>query len=757
MQTTLWLIALIALIVFLLKFRPLRRVLISRPILRWFKSVLPPMSETEKVAIDAGTTWWDAELFSGKPDWNQLLDTPAPVLTDEEQAFLDGPAEGLCSMLNDWQINNELNDLPEDVWQFMKEQRFFGIIIPKQYGGLEFSPRAQSEIVMKVATRSVAAAITVMVPNSLGPGELLLHYGTEDQKSHYLPKLAHGEEIPAFALTNPHAGSDAGAMPDVGVVCRGEYQGKETLGFRVNWQKRYITLGPVCTVLGLAFKARDPDGLLGDQKDLGITCALVPSNTKGVTIGARHDTGSAFQNGPNSGKDVFVPMDWIIGGQDQIGHGWKMLMNCLAVGRAISLPALGTGAGKLTSLTTGAYARIRKQFKTPIGRFEGVEEVLARIAGLTYRMDSARLLTAVALNQGEKPSVLSAILKYHNTEGMRQVINDAMDVHGGRAVCDGPNNYLQKAYQAIPVAITVEGANILTRSMIIFGQGAIRCHPYVLEEMSAAADPDKTSSLIQFDAVLFKHIPFTVGNALRSFFHGLTGARLAQAPQTSSLNTYYRQLSRMSAAFAFLADVAMLTLGGELKRRERLSARFGDVLSHLYMASAVLKRFEDDGAPDADRPFAEWALQDSLFTMQQAMEELLDNFPSRLLGRLLKIAVFPTGRPYRPPSDELGHRVASLLLEPSESRDRLTAGTFIKREESDPVGLLNITLDRVLEVEPIERQVKGASIEDAVNAGVINELEGAKLREYRRLVNDVIRVDEFASASERSQSSAHER
>lgn len=725
------------------------------------------MSDTEKAAIDAGTTWWDAEIFSGRPDWDKLLRTPAPAISDDEQAFLDGPVEELCGMLDDWRIN-ELNDLPEEVWRFLKEQRFFGIIIPKQYGGLEFSPRAQSEVVMKIATRSPSTAITVMVPNSLGPGELLLHYGTREQKAYYLPKLACGEEIPAFALTSPLAGSDAGAMPDVGLVCRAEFEGRETLGFCVNWEKRYITLGPVCTVLGLAFKATDPDGLLGDRKDLGITCALVPSNTKGVTIGARHDTGGAFQNGPNSGKDVFVPMEWIIGGREQIGQGWKMLMNCLSVGRAISLPALGTAAGKLASLTTGAYSRIRKQFRTPIGKFEGVEEVLARIAGLTYRMDSARLLTAVALNQGEKPAVLSAILKYHNTEGMRQVINDAMDVHGGRGVCHGPHNYLQNTYRIVPVAITVEGANILTRSMIIFGQGAIRCHPFVLQEMSAAADPDESAAVIRFDKVLFRHLRFTIANALRAFVLGLTAARVARSPRVRALGKYYRQLSRMSAAFAFIADVALLKLGGELKRRERLSARFGDVLSHLYMASAVLKRFEDDGAHEADLPFAEWALQDSLHMAQQQLEAILDNFPSRVLGSLLKFTVFPLGRAYRAPDDRLSHRVAALLLEPSESRNRLTSGTFVSSDESDPVALLNKTLERVNEIEPIERKASrycggdarlwahASSIQDAVDAGVINELEGAKLREYRQLLTDVIRVDEFAAVQLRSRNRARE-
>jgi len=746
-----------------------RRPLISSHALRWFRSVLPPMSATEKAAIDAGTTWWDAELFSGKPDWHQLMAAPTPELSDEEQAFLAGPVDELCEMLDDWQINHELNDLPEDVWQFMKKNRFFGIIVPKEYGGLQFSAHAQSEIVMKIATRSVAAAITVMVPNSLGPGELLLHYGTDKQKSHYLPRLAVGEEVPAFALTSPHAGSDAGAMPDVGVVCRETYQGSETLGFRVNWNKRYITLSPVCTVLGLAFRATDPQGLLGDRKNLGITCALVPAGATGVTIGARHEVGCAFQNGPNSGEDVFVPMEWIIGGQEQIGKGWKMLMNCLSVGRAISLPALGAAAGKVTSLTTGAYSRIRRQFNMPIGKFEGIEEVLARIGGLTYRMDASRLLTTVALDQGEKPSVLGAILKYHNTEGMRQVINDAMDIHAGRAICDGPTNYLQNSYRAVPVAITVEGANILTRSMIIFGQGAIRCHPYVLEEMAAAAETDETAAVQRFDAVFFKHIGLTIGNALRSLGHGLTGARFASSPKTKTGSKYYKQLTRMSAAFAFLADVAMLQLGGELKRRERISARFGDVLSHLYMASAALKKFADDGSPDADLPLVDWAVGDSLFQIQTSVKKILENFPSPLLGRLLKLIVLPFGQRYRAPADSTDHQVASLLLEPSASRDRLINGTFVSKSSDDPVALLHAALDRVTEAERIEETVatfhdrrsipatNDSFIREAQDAGAVNELDTAKLREYRALVDSIINVDAFAPLAEPAQTLVEKR
>ena len=742
-------------VVALLNVKPLRRRVFSTPLIKWFRKVLPPMSSTEAEAIDAGTVWWDAELFSGRPEWKKLLDRPVPDFSDRERAFINGPVEELCSRLDNWEIENELNDMPPEAWQFIKENRFFGMIIPKEYGGLEFSARAQSEVVMKIASRSVAAAVTVMVPNSLGPGELLLHYGTREQKDYYLPRLARGEEIPAFGLTGPFAGSDAGSMPDIGVVCKEIYNGKETLGFRVNWAKRYITLGPVATILGLAFKAEDPDGLLGGERELGITCALIPTNTPGVSIGKRHDPAAAFQNGPNTGKDVFVPMEWLIGGQDQIGRGWKMLMDCLSVGRAISLPALGTGAGKLAVLTTGAYARIRKQFRTPIGRFEGIEEALARIAGTTYRMDAGRCLTAAALDAGEKPSVLSAILKYQNTEGMRVALNDAMDVHAGKAVCRGRNNYLSGVYSTIPVAITVEGANILTRSMIIFGQGAIRCHPYVLREMRAAANPDPVAGLADFDDALFRHIGFTISNLTRSLVLALTGSRLASVPEASISTPYLKQLTRMSAGFAFMADVAMLTLGGELKRREKISGRFADVLSHLYLASAVVKQHEDSDRLVSEQPVVKWALEDSLYRVQQAMVGICDNFPIPLVGGLMRRVVMPLGPRLRPPSDQLGHRVAQLIQRPGEARDRLSAGLYFELDRHDPVGLAELCLRKVIASEPIEQKLRKAlgrniaphdfesAIAEGLAGGIVNDIEARTLREAMELTTLVIQVDEF--------------
>ena len=740
----------------LLNVYPLRRMLVTNHLLSWFRKVLPPISETERIAIDAGNTWWDADLFTGRPDWKKLLATPAAKLSDEEQAFLDGPVEEFCKSLDDWHITHDLNDLPPAAWEQIRKHRFFGMIIPKQYGGLGFSALAHSTVVMKIGTRSTSAAVTVMVPNSLGPGELLMHYGTQAQKDHYLPRLARGEEIPCFALTGPYVGSDAGALPDIGIICKGTCQGKETLGFRVSWDKRYITLAPIATVLGVAFKAYDPDHLLGDKVDLGITLGLIPTNLPGVEIGTRHNPlNAAFMNGPTRGKDVFIPFECLIGGTEYIGKGWMMLMNCLSVGRAISLPALGTGAGKHASRVTGAYARVRKQFRVPIGKFEGVEEALARIGGLTYRMDAARRLTAGALDRGEKPSVLSAILKYHCTEGMRQVLADAMDVHGGRGVMMGPRNYIARGYQAVPVSITVEGANILTRSMIIFGQGAIRAHPYLLKEMEAASSDDHAKAAVDFDRALFAHIGFTVSNAARSLFLGLTGALFTPAPVGGPTARYYRQLSRMSAAFTFTADVGLLMLGGEMKRKEKLSARYGDILSHLYLASAVLKQYEEQGQPEADLPLVEWACQDSLYAMQQALEGLLRNFPSRPMGWLMRLVVLPLGRPYAPASDRLGQRVAGMLLQPSDARDRLTRNAFTSQDPKDPVGRMEHALKQTLAAEPVEEKLQAglkkrltpanylSLVEQAAKDGVLDSREATLLRDAHAVARDAIDVDEF--------------
>ncbi|EZQ17266.1 acyl-CoA dehydrogenase [Halopseudomonas bauzanensis] len=735
-----------------------RRRSITTPLFHWFRKVLPPISDTEQEALDAGTVWWDGEIFSGRPDWNRLHSYPMPTLTAEEQAFLDGPVEELCSMTNEWQVTTELQDLPAPVWDFIKGNGFFGLIIPREYGGKGFSAYAHSQVAMKLASRSGDLGSTVMVPNSLGPAELLMQYGTDDQKQYYLPRLAAGQEVPCFALTSPEAGSDAGGMPDRGIVCRGQWQGEEVLGLSVTWEKRYITLGPVATLLGLAFKVYDPDGLLGDQEDLGITLALIPTDTEGVEIGRRHfPLNAAFMNGPNAGKDVFIPMDYLIGGQPMIGHGWKMLMNCLAVGRSISLPAGSTGAAKMTSMTTGAYARIRRQFNLPIGEFEGVQEALARIGGNTYVMDAARTMTAGAVDLGEKPAVLSGVVKYHLTERMRQCINDAMDVHGGKGICMGPKNYLGRGYQSVPISITVEGANILTRSMMIFGQGAIRCHPYVLQEMQATQDPDQDRAIARFDRLLFEHIGHALGNAAGSLLLGLTCGALVKTPGNDDTRAYYRQLSRLSAAFATLTDTSMLMLGGELKRRERLSARLGDVLSFIYLASATLKHYHDQGEPEEDLPLLRWGVEDLLAKIEQAMHEILLNFPDRCMGIALRVLIFPLGRRLKPPSDRTGGEVARRLMTPGASRDRLLAGCYRSSDPDDVTGLLNDTLDKVILADPIEHRLSKAirsgelehesaadDLAVAAESGVLSPDEAQKLRDARLARRAVIEVDDFS-------------
>jgi acyl-CoA dehydrogenase len=686
-----------------------RRIVFTNHVLAVYRRILPDMSSTEKEAIDAGTVWWDADLFSGRPDWDKLLAVPAPRLSAEEQAFLDGPVEELCAMCDDWEITHERQDLPPHLWQFIKDKGFLGMIIPKRYGGLEFSALAHSAVVMKLSTRSGAAAISVMVPNSLGPAELLLHYGTEEQKNHYLPRLAKGLEIPCFALTSPEAGSDAAAIPDYGVVCKGQWHGKEVLGMRVTWDKRYITLGPIATLLGLAFKLYDPERLISNKEDLGITCALVPTNTPGVNIGRRHlPLNAVFQNGPNSGKDVFMPLDWIIGGPEYAGKGWMMLMGCLAAGRAISLPTSSTGGVKALTRFTGAYARVRSQFKTPIGKLEGVEEALGRIAANCYVMDATRVMTAGAVDLGEKPAVLSAIAKYHMTERARDAVNDAMDIAGGKGICLGPNNWVGRGYQMTPIAITVEGANILTRTLIIFGQGAIRCHPYVLREMRAAKDLQGEEAAREFDDAFTSHIGHVVSNGVRTLIHGLTSSRLAHTPRNCSEETrhYYRFTSRLSAAFAFLADMSMMAMGGALKRKEKISGRLGDVLSMLYLISATLKRYEDQGRQQEDLPLIRWAVRDMTYAAQSAIDGILSNFPVKPLATFLRWTIFPLGMSFRPPLDARNRDSALIALTPGAARDRLTAGMYVPKNETDATGILEAAFIATIACEPIDEKIR---------------------------------------------------
>jgi acyl-CoA dehydrogenase len=742
-----------------LNIKPLRKTFVTRWIFRVFRRALPNMSSTEREALEAGTVWWDGELFSGNPNWPKLGSAKAPQLSAEERAFLEGPCEELCHMVDDFDTTHRRGDLAPQVWDFLKSKGFFAMIIPKKYGGLEFSAYAHSCVLVKLASRSVTAASTVAVPNSLGPAELLLHYGTEEQKNHYLPRLARGEEIPCFALTGPRAGSDAASLPDTGIVCRGLYQGREIMGLKLNFSKRYITLAPIATVVGLAFRLFDPDRLLGGEKtDYGITCALIPRGTPGVTIGRRHfPLNVPFQNGPIQGRDVFVPLDFIIGGPNMAGQGWRMLVEQLSVGRCISLPSNATGGAKAGTFAGGAYCRIRRQFNMPVGRFEGVEHVLARMAGHTYIMDAARSVTAGAIDGGERPSVPSAMLKYHVTEFGRMVANDAMDVHGGKGICMGPKNYLARGYQVVPVAITVEGANILTRSLIIFGQGAVRCHPFVLKEMNAARNPNRVQGLAEFDRALFGHIGFTISNAIRSFIMSFTFARFTRVPDRGSTRRYYQQINRFSASFAFAVDVAMLSLGGYLKKKENLSARLGDVLSSMYLASMVLKHYENQGRPPEDLPIVQWACMTLLYKAQEQLHSFLRNFPVRSLAWLMRLMIFPRGLTYSAPHDRLDHAIVDAIMTPGATRDRLCDGIYRTIEPGNPLGLLQEALVLSITAEPVEKRIRvdgiktgrvtaldlPTQIQQATAAGIINETEAAMLRDYDRKVMELVNVDDF--------------
>ncbi|USD65931.1 acyl-CoA dehydrogenase FadE [Vibrio sp. SCSIO 43136] len=732
-----------------------RQSLISSKALVAFRKVLPAMSQTEKEALDAGTIWWEAELFRGKPDWRKLTSIAKPELSAEEQAFLDGPVNEVCAMANDYQITHELADLPPEIWQYLKDNKFFAMIIKKKYGGLEFSAYAQSLVLQKLTGASSVLASTVGVPNSLGPGELLQHYGTEEQRDYYLPRLANGQEIPCFALTSPEAGSDAGSIPDYGIVCEGEWKGEKVLGMRITWNKRYITLAPVATVLGLAFKLRDPDGLLGDDKELGITCALIPTDIEGVEIGNRHfPLNVPFQNGPTRGQDIFVPLDFIIGGQKMAGQGWRMLVECLSVGRGITLPSSSTGGLKTAALATGAYARIRRQFKQPIGHMEGIEEPLARIAGNAYVLDAASTLTVAGIDLGEKPSVISAIVKYHCTHRAQRGVIDAMDIVGGKGVCLGPSNFLARGYQGAPVAITVEGANILTRSMIIYGQGAIRCHPYVLAEMDAAhsQSPD---AIDKFDRALFGHVGFTMSNLVRSVWLGLTDGYGSESPTSDVTRRYYQKLNRYSANMAFLSDISMAVLGGSLKRKERLSARLGDILSQLYLGSATLKRFADEGAKAEDVAVLEWAMQDCLYQTEVAIDQFLANFPVKWLGKTLKVMLMPYGRVRKMPSDKLDNQVAQLLQTPNETRSRIGRNQYLEPTAHNPAGRIEHALHVILQAEPVfDKVCKGLEIrrpftqlnlvaEQGLAEGLINAEEAQLLTLAEELRLETINVDDF--------------
>ncbi|MGB0894311.1 MAG: acyl-CoA dehydrogenase [Parashewanella sp.] len=738
--------------------RQLRMKLITRPAFAFFKKVLPPLSDTEREAMEAGDVWWEGELFRGRPDWNKLHGYGKPALTTEEKDFIDVQVKTALTMIDDYDIIHHRRDLPPELWEYFKKEGFFALIIPKKYGGKEFSAYANSTIVSMLAARSVSAAVTVMVPNSLGPGELLTHYGTNEQRDYWLPRLSRGQDIPCFALTGPEAGSDAGSIPDVGVVCRKEVSGEEVLGLSLTWNKRYITLAPVATVLGLAFQMRDPDALLGDKEELGITCALIPTDHKGVEIGRRHDPmGLAFMNGTTQGKDVFIPLDWIIGGPQYAGKGWRMLVECLSAGRGISLPALATASGHLTTQTTTAYSYVRKQFGLSIGRFEGVQESMARIIGNTYQLEAARRLTTTGIDLKVKPSVVTAIAKYHMTEMGRSVVNDAMDIQSGKSIQLGPKNYLGNGYKGLPISITVEGANILTRSLMIFGQGATRCHPYVIPEMETAMMTDKVAAEDRFDKLLMGHIGYALRNAGASFGHALSGSRLAQSPVAGDTQQYYKDMSRLSAALAFMTDVSMLVLGGDLKRKEMLSAKLGDVLSQLYLGSATLKMFEDNGHQQDDLPIVHYVMRERLHLAAKALEEAIRNFPNRLFAIKLRVLIFPIGNHFTAPTDKQAVELATAMSKPSPARDRITFLSHIYDGDQGGVAEVENAFLAMFDCRAIQqkmasaqkdgklpRKLRGSALyELALEASVITQDEFDQLIHADELRIAAINVDDF--------------
>ncbi len=760
--------ALVALIALPLLIPQIRKPLITTPLLGFYTKLLPPLTDTERTALEAGTVGFEGELFSGKPDWNQLLDLPKPVLTAEEQAFLDGPCETLCRMTDDWDITHVRADLPPELWTYIKDNKFFGLNIPVEYGGLGFSALMNHKVIQKLASLSAVVSSTVGVPNSLGPAELLMHYGTQEQKQQYLPRLADGREVPCFALTGPFAGSDATSIPDYGIVCMGDWNGANVLGIRMTLNKRYITLAPVATLIGVAFRMYDPDGLLGDKQDIGISLALVPADTAGLEIGRRHfPLNSPFQNGPIHGKDVFVPLSQLIGGEDMAGKGWQMLMECLSIGRSITLPSTASGGSKMGAVAVGSYARIRKQFGLSIGRFEGVEEALARLAGNAYACSALSEATAAAVQRGENPAVPSTIAKYHCTEMGRRASIDAMDILGGKGIILGPRNFAGRSWQAAPIAITVEGANIMTRSLMIFGQGAILCHPWVMKEMKSAQLEDPKARVDQFDVAVFGHIGFAISNAVRSWWYGLTGSLVGKGPGDDDTRRYFRKLNRYSAALALMADTSMLMLGGKLKFKESLSGRLGDVLSQLYIVSAILKRHQDAGNPAGDQPLLAWAIHDAVNKIETALSGALRNFPIRPVGYLLWMLIFPWGRRAQAPSDRLGHKVAAVLMTPCDARERMADGIYTTPLANNPAGRIISYLPKVIMAEPVERKLLkalknsdiealefDAQLDEGVREGWITADERVLLEELRAITLDAIMVDDFDPEELRSASYA---
>lgn len=747
------------LILLALSVKAIRMPVLITPVYGAVKSILPKVSRTEQEALDAGTVGWDAELFSGRPDWSKLSAIRPLTLTPDEQAFLDNQTETACKMIDDWDIRNNRADLSPELWQYLKDEGFLGMLIAKEHGGLGFSAQAQSMIVSKIASRSVAAGITVMVPNSLGPGELLEKYGTHEQKEKYLGRLARGQEVPCFALTGVHSGSDAGGMRDIGVVTKGMWEGKETLGVTLSFDKRYITLAPIATLVGLAFLLKDPDNLLGRGSDIGITLALVPRDHPGLDIGRRHfPSRQAFMNGPVRGTNVFVPMSYLIGGTDYAGQGWRMLMECLSTGRAISLPAIGSISIKQTLRTTSAYARVRRQFGIPVGLMEGVAEPLGEMVKRAYTFEAGRRLTASMVDEGQRPAVIAGLLKYTTTEAMRDSMDDAFDIHGGRAIQDGPGNYLFGAYMALPVAITVEGANILTRTLMTFAQGVLRAHPYLLKEVQAGKNPDRKAGLEQFDVAFGGHTGFMLRNVVASFLHGVSNGAFASTPNQGPMAHWYRQLHRYSQAFALTADWTTVVLGGALKRKQKISGRMADILSDLYLISATLRRFEDEGQIAEDRELVEAIMADRIAALEDNFDAVFANFPNRFFAVAMRVLCFPLGRHARRASDRVNYRLAKAVLQPGAFRDRLTTGAYVSMDPEDITGVLEDAFIKVTEAEEIEgRFIKAArkgvierrldrdAIDDAVAAGVLNGNEAGIMRAADEATDRVVKVDDFAA------------
>ena len=751
---TLLVFSLLVLGLFAIFFFPvLRRSFWVKPLLAILKKALPTISQTEEIVLEAGDMWWEKELFRGKPDWQALYKISLSNLTSDEQNFIDNQVETLCAMLADYEILTKYHDLPPNVWHAIKQNKFFGLVIPEKYGGLGFSALAHSTIVLKIATRSVSAAVTVLVPNSLGPAELLLHYGTEEQKDYYLPRLVTGEEIPCFALTSLQAGSDATAITDNGIVCKGKYEGKEVLGMRLNFDKRYITLAPIATVIGVAFKLLDPEHLIGSSLELGITVALVPSALSGVDTGKRHSPmGLAFLNGPVRGKDVFIPLSFVIGGEKMLGQGWRMLFECLSIGRGISLPAVSAAQAQLAYRMTGAYSVLREQFKQPIFRFEGVEAGLARIAGLNYLMEATRRFTVTAIDASLKPALASSIAKYHMTEFSRTIVNDAMDIHGGRGIQLGPGNYLAQGYIAIPISITVEGANILTRNLILFGQGAVRCHPFLMDEIKAIQKND----IKNLDKLLINHFFYCVKNLLKTFSFAFGIGPIFVKGPLKEFNYYYCQLSRMSAALALVTDFTLLTLGGSVKRRERLSARLGDVLSYLYLASSVLRYYQDYTASKEDSYYTKWALNYCLYHLQYAFEKFFANFPQFFLGKLLQFIVFPLGRSYKLPNDKEDIRLVESMTQISAFRDRMTQHCYLGKEKNDVTGRMEIAFNEWMAIKKIRKKIRETQkkelnktfsieqqLEYCLKHEILTKIEVEQFLNAKKVQESAMQVDEF--------------